>query len=206
MMNASNILSSTDWQKAADFHGHVCPGLAIGFKAAMAGMAWLREHRAVDEELVAIVETDACGADAVQVLTGCTFGKGNFIFRDHGKNVYSFVSRRSGSGVRVSLRAGAFQPNERHMELIQKIRTETASDEERAEFRRLHEQRSHDILEADPEELFEIESIEIELPPKAKIEPSKICDFCGEPTMASKLLQRNNSQVCRSCVDTGTGV
>jgi formylmethanofuran dehydrogenase subunit E len=206
LMNATGILSSTDWQKAADFHGHVCPGLAIGFKAAMAGMAWLREHRAVDEELVAIVETNACGADAVQVVTGCTFGKGNFIFHDHGKNVYSFVRRISGSGVRVSLRAGAFQPNERHMELIQKMRTETATDQERSEFWRLHEQRSHEILEKEPAELFKLEPVHIELPPKAKIEPSKVCDSCGEPTMASKLLQRGNSQVCRSCVDAGAGV
>jgi formylmethanofuran dehydrogenase subunit E len=155
--------------------------------------------------VVAIVETDACGADAVQVLTGCTFGKGNFIFRDHGKNVYSFVSRRSGQGVRVALLAGAFQPNERHMELVQKIRTDTASDEERSEFRRLHEQRSHEILEKEPAELFKLESVQIELPPKAKIEASKACDFCGEPTMASKLLQRGNSEVCRTCVDKGTG-
>ena len=26
------------WQKAAAFHGHVCPGLAIGFKACEAAM------------------------------------------------------------------------------------------------------------------------------------------------------------------------
>jgi formylmethanofuran dehydrogenase subunit E len=203
MMNATGILSSNDWRKAVDFHGHVCPGLAIGFKAAVAGMAWLKEHRSVDEELVAIVETDACGADAVQVLTGCTFGKGNFVFRDHGKTVFSFVSRGSGQGVRVALLAGAFQPNERHMELIQKIRTDTASDEERSEFRRLHEQRSHDILEADPGELFKIESVDIELPPKAEIEPSKVCDSCGEPTMASKLEHRGGLHICKSCADMG---
>jgi formylmethanofuran dehydrogenase subunit E len=205
-MNAIDILSSTDWHKAVDFHGHVCPGLAIGFKAAMAGMAWLREHRAVDEELVAIVETDACGADAVQVVTGCTFGKGNFIFRDHGKTVYSFVSRRSGDGVRVALLAGAFRPNERLMELIQKIRTETATEEERSEFRHLHEQRSHEILGKEPAELFKLESAQIELPLKARIEPSEICDSCGEPTMASKLEQRGASRLCRSCVDMGAGV
>ncbi len=37
------------------------------------------EKRAVDEEIVAVVETDACFSDAVQVMTGCTFGKGDFI-------------------------------------------------------------------------------------------------------------------------------
>ena len=98
---------------------------------------------------------------------------------------------------------GAFQPGDRHMELIQKMRTETATEQERSEFRRLHEQRSQDILEADPDELFKIESIEIELPSKARIEPSKICDKCGEPTMASKLQQKGNFSICRSCVEAG---
>ncbi len=204
-MNASDILTSSDWKKTVDFHGHVCPGLAIGFKAARAGMEWLEEHRSVDEELVAIVETDACGSDAIQVVTGCTFGKGNFIYRDHGKNVFSFVSRSSGTGVRVALRAEGFQPNERHLVLVRKIRTERATEQERSEFRSLHDQRSHEVLEKDPEELFKIESVQIHLPSKARIEPSKICDFCGEPTMESKLMQRGDSQVCRSCVDTGAG-
>jgi formylmethanofuran dehydrogenase subunit E len=199
-MTRADIQSSGDWKKAVDFHGHVCPGLAIGFKAAGAAMEWLREHRAEDEELVAVVETDACGADAIQVITGCTFGKGNFIHRDHGKHVYSIVSRRSGSGVRVALRAGAFQPSDRHMELIQKIRSGTATDQDRAEFKAVHEQRSYEILEKDPAELFVLESVETDLPPKARMEPSRICDDCGEPTMASKLQMKDGSTLCRSCV------
>jgi len=204
-MIKEDILSSDDWKKAVDFHGHVCPGLSIGFKAARAGMAWLKERRSEDEELVAIVETNACGADAVQVLTGCTFGKGNLIFRDFGKNVYSFVSRRSGRGVRVALRAGFFRPDERHMELIQKIRSETATEQERVEFRSLHEQRSHQILEKESSELFDLKSVEVELPPKAEIEPSRSCDLCGEATMASKLSRKGDSLLCQSCIEKNAG-
>ncbi|MEW6113807.1 MAG: FmdE family protein [Thermodesulfobacteriota bacterium] len=201
-MTYQEILSRDEFKKCLEFHGHLCPGLAIGYKAAEAGLEWLRENRAFDEELVAIVETDACGADAVQVLTGCTFGKGNFIFRDHGKNVYTFASRRSGSGVRVALRAGAFRPNDRHMELIQKMRSETATDQEKREFRSLHESKSNELLEMEAPELFTMESVDIELPPKARMEPSNICDGCGEPTMASKLQQEGGSRICRSCAQT----
>ncbi|MFH1116136.1 MAG: FmdE family protein [Pseudomonadota bacterium] len=204
-MNINDVLSSTEWKKAVDFHGHVCPGLAIGFKAAKAGMEWLKENRAEDEELVAVVETDACGADAIQVLTGCTFGKGNFIFRDHGKTVFSLVSRNSGRGVRIALRAGAFRPDERHMELIGKVRAETATEEERAEFRQLHDRRCHDILGKDPTELFSVEEVQVELPAKAAIEPSRVCDTCGEPTMQSKLQQRGGGMVCRSCSGMSAG-
>ena len=87
-----------DFQKGVDFHGHVCPGLAIGYRAAKAGMEWLSAKRAEDEEVVAIVETDACGADAIQVLTGCTFGKGNFFHRDYGKQVFTLLGRKIGGG------------------------------------------------------------------------------------------------------------
>ena len=73
---------SGEWKKSVDFNGHVCPGFAIGFKAAQAGMDWLKEHRASDEEIVAIVETNACRTDAIQVMTGCTFGNGNFFHRN----------------------------------------------------------------------------------------------------------------------------
>jgi len=78
------------------FHGHWCPGLAVGIRAA----EWaLREMgRAADEEIVAVVETDMCGVDAIQFLTGCTFGKGNLIHRDWGKNAFSFYRRRDGKG------------------------------------------------------------------------------------------------------------
>jgi len=70
-------MQSDDFKRCVEFHGHICPGLSIGYRAALAGMDRLNEERAPDEEIVAIVETDACSADAVQVLTGCTFGKGS---------------------------------------------------------------------------------------------------------------------------------
>lgn len=49
--------------------------------------------RDIDEEMVAIVENDSCAVDAIQVLTGCTLGKGNLIFRDYGKQ-HLYKTRR----------------------------------------------------------------------------------------------------------------
>ena len=97
-MKDEEILSSEDLTKCIKFHGHMCPGLAIGFRAARTLMERLGVRRAPDEELLAIVETDACGADAIQVMTGCTFGKGNFIFKNYGKHAFSLMDRRKGKG------------------------------------------------------------------------------------------------------------
>ena len=189
-----------DFKKCADFHGHICPGLAIGYRSSQRAMEWLRENRAEDEEIVAIIETNACGADAVQVLTGCTFGKGNLIFKDHGKHVLTLLSRKSGDGVRVALKAGALELNEEHRQLMDKIRKGDATDTERARFQELHLKRSRDIMENTKEALFDVREIHEDLPPKAKIEPSEPCGRCGEPTMASKLRPENGMQVCGGCV------
>ncbi|MBC7237871.1 MAG: formylmethanofuran dehydrogenase subunit E family protein, partial [Chloroflexi bacterium] len=99
-------------EQAVAFHGHFCPGLLIGYRAALIGLRELGVKRARDEELVAIVETDACGVDAIQVLTGCTLGKGNLILRDWGKQVFTFGRRSDGRMVRVALRYGVLSREE----------------------------------------------------------------------------------------------
>ena len=42
-----------------------------------------------------------CAVDAIQFLTGCTFGKGNLIHRDWGKNAYAFWRRSDGRALRI---------------------------------------------------------------------------------------------------------
>jgi formylmethanofuran dehydrogenase subunit E len=198
-MKAEDILAKEDFKKCVDFHGHLCPGLSMGYRASLAGMEWLRARRASDEEIVAVVETDACGADAVQVITGCTFGKGNFIYKDHGKMAFTFLKRRTGEGVRIVLKADSLPADKHHTDLIKKIQTDTATESERAEFKKLHQKRSFDILEKPAENLFNVKEIRIELPTKAKIEPSKPCERCGEPTMESKLSDVAGLLICKNC-------
>jgi len=95
-----------DLERILRFHGHLCGGIILGYRAARIGLKLLRTGRAIDEEIVAIVENDSCAVDAVQVLTGCTFGKGNLFFRDYGKHVYTFAVRPTGRAVRVCRKPG----------------------------------------------------------------------------------------------------
>ncbi len=95
------------WQASIKFHGHECGGLKWGFKVATFAMEKLGINRSSDEELVAIVENDSCAVDAIQVVTGCTFGKGNLIFKDYGKQIYTFYNRNTGKGIRVSRKKNA---------------------------------------------------------------------------------------------------
>lgn len=200
-MIAEKIMDSEDFKRCEVFHGHVCPGLAIGYQASKAALSWLEENRSVDEEIVAIVENDACCVDAIQVMTGCTFGKGNFIFKDHGKMVFTFFSRNTGNGVRLSMKPGVLQPDERHLMLIEKIRQGDALEKDREEFEKLHHLRTIDILNQSSANLFVIENVRINLPPKARIEPSELCPICGEPTMPSRMKPSDGHMICKDCMD-----
>lgn len=199
-LKAKNIRLQADFQRCAEFHGHVCPGLSIGYKATKAAMRFLEQHQpAQDEELVAIVETDACGSDAVQVLTGCTFGKGNFLYKDNGKMAFTLMDRKTGKGVRVCTKKSPLESNSRHGELMQKVMRGQASDAEKAEFQALHEQRGDAILETADEVLFDMQAVQQELPPKAHMEPSKPCEQCQEPVMGCKLKSHQGSMLCNTC-------
>jgi len=199
MNEKTREIESEDFRRCAEFHGHVCPGLAIGYVAAKNGMAWLQENRSMDEEIVAVVETDACGVDAVQVLTGCTFGKGNLIHRDYGKQAFTLMGRRSGQGVRLALKDGALWLDDDHRALMRKIQEDTATKEDREAFWARHRAKCEAILETPCENLFSMAPSNTDLPAKAKIEPSVRCDACGEPTMPSKMVDAPGRRLCRGC-------
>ena len=199
-MDAQQILDSEEFKKCAEFHGHVCPGLSIGYRAAKLALDRIAETRAADEEVVAIVETDACSADAVQVLTGCTFGKGNFIYKDYGKMALTLLSRKSGQGVRVSMRPGVFAEDEKRYELMRKAMGGQADEEEKKQFQNMHRHQTNNILEMPDDELFIVKKVQMELPAKARIVQSVLCAKCGEPTMASKLELVDGVSICRGCL------
>ncbi len=198
-MSAETIMKENDFKRCAEFHGHVCPGLSIGYRAAKLAMEKLGLRRSEDEEVVAIVETDACSADAVQVLTGCTFGKGNFIYRDYGKNVLTLLDRKSGKAVRVAAKPNALAPDPAHMALIQKVIAGTATETEQKAFAEKHAERTRQVLEAQADALFDVRFVDIEVPTKARIEPGKLCDSCGESVMQSKRVEVGGKWLCREC-------
>ena len=90
--------------RSVEFHGHSCPGLIIGIKAAMYVMELFHEAFSEDEELVCVAENDACGVDAIQSILGCSVGKGNLLFRMRGKHAYTFYCRKTGQSARLVLR------------------------------------------------------------------------------------------------------
>jgi len=197
LLNSLDVFPQ-DFQKCVEFHGHVCPGLAIGYAAAKAGMRVLNVGPSEDEEIVAIVENDSCAVDAVQSLLGCTFGKGNLIFRDWGKQVFTFLDRKTLRAVRVSLRADMPGRSERH-DLKKRIDSGLASDSDKKRWNELREILTKELISSDPDRYFEVRMENCEIPRLAKIVDTQPCSICGETVMMTKLLEREGRKVCHGC-------
>ena len=167
-----------DWKRCVEFHGHECPGLAIGVKASEAAKKKLGISFSKDEEVVCVTENDACGVDAIQVLTGCSIGKGNLIYRDTGKNAYSFFVRATGQKLRMVLK-----PLGQEMER-----------RERQEY----------ILNSHIDDLFTFGEPSFELPERARLFTTVICEECNEAAVEHKMRLQGGKKVCLDCFEEYT--
>lgn len=159
--------------KTIEFHGHNCPGLTIGIRVSELAMEKLDICNSTAP--VCVTETDMCGVDAIQFLTGCSFGKGNLIHKDFGKSAFTFYDRNTQKGFRAV------------------FKNEFARDEQDRSIR------IRRILEADLSDLFE--TSDVTLPPvrPARIMNSIPCGDCGEKTMESRIRLFDGKSLCIPC-------
>lgn len=197
---APDVLDKPVLERLVAFHGHQCPGLAMGVQAARLALREVGPDTS-DEGVVAVVETDMCGVDAIQFLTCCTFGKGNLVHRDWGKKVFTFFRRSDGKAVRIAARPGVLQPDPEHQRLRERISAGQASDADRERFRELHVQRSEQVLAQDPEELFTVEPVDDEPPRRARVKDSVACARCGEEVMETRIRRVDGRELCQPCFD-----
>jgi formylmethanofuran dehydrogenase subunit E len=161
------------WRKAVEFHGHECPGLAIGFKACEAVIEKMGITFSKDEEIVCVTENDACGVDAIQIITGCTLGKGNLIYRGTGKMAFSFFNRTGKQSIRIILKQFKGEMDRK----------------ERQEY----------ILNAPVDEVFDFGRPAFELPEKARRFKTISCEICGEGAPEHKVRLNEGKKVCLDC-------
>ena len=164
------------WNDCVAFHGHECGGLTIGYKASLYAAELLELGFSEDEQVVCIAENDACGIDAVQVMLGCSVGKGNLLFHMRGKQAFSFYNRKTGKAVR----------------LVLKPKPEGMTKEDSFAY----------YQNCTPEELFQVKEATIKLPEKAKLFDSYVCDCCGEVTGANWIRLAGEKKLCLDCYET----
>ena len=161
------------WQDCVAFHGHECGGLTIGYKASLYAIALLGLAFSEDEQVVCVAENDACGIDAIQVMLGCSIGKGNLLFHMRGKQAFSFYHRKTGKSIR----------------LVLKPRPEGVTKEASFAY----------YQGCTPEEMFDVKEATICLPEKAKLFDSYTCDCCGEVTGGNWIRLAGDKKLCMDC-------
>lgn len=160
------------WEKCVEFHGHTCGGLAIGYKAALYAKELLDIKFSQDEEVVCVTENDACGVDAIQVVLGCSVGKGNLLFKIRGKQAFSFYNRQTGKSARLILKE-----------------TPEMSKEAKQQY----------LLMSEPSILFDVKDTTYALPEKARIFKSFKCEHCNENTAEGMIRLQNGKKLCLDC-------
>jgi formylmethanofuran dehydrogenase subunit E len=176
-MNDYDIL----FNKAKEFHGHVCPGIVLGTRLTIAGLRELGMNPTEPvRNLIVYMEIDRCGTDAVQAITGCSLGHRSLKHKDFGKFAATFVDTRNGNAVRVSVH-----------------------EKNRAEHDKLDPKEVIKVLSEVPEdEILKIEHVRItiakeDLPgfPVGKT----ICSECGEQISDNRQTMVNGRVLCRNC-------
>jgi len=108
-------------------------------------------------------------------VTYSTIGKGNLIYRGTGKQAFSFFNRETGDKLRVCLKAKNTQNIDR--KTWQKY-----------------------LLEAPVEEVFEFSVPKYDLPERARIFNTEVCELCGEGAPEHKMRLSGGKRVCLDCV------
>ena len=190
--------------KTGELHGHFCSHVAYGVKAAYLAMRELGIMNTGMEEVVAIVETNNCFSDGIQMVTGCSFGNNSLIYKDYGKTAVT-VAKRDGTAIRIALNP-TFEESraEKYPEanaLFEKIvvRREELTQEGRERMMQLFSEMAIELLDADDSELFTIERKTITLPEYAPIFASARCSRCGENVMETRARVADGKPVCIPC-------
>ncbi len=172
--------------EAGRLHGHLCPGQALGVRMSILGCDRLEiaDPRS-SKRLVVFVETDRCGADAVQSVTGCTLGKRTLRFVDHGKLAATFVDIDSGRAVRIAARPSARQAS---------LRFAGGADQRQAQIE------AYKALPYD--ELFTVQDVRVPMAePDLPGRPHRSvpCAECGEEVQSGRAVSAGGRTLCRGC-------
>ncbi|MBP2654136.1 MAG: FmdE, Molybdenum formylmethanofuran dehydrogenase operon [Firmicutes bacterium] len=188
---------SADWQKVVEFHGHVCPGLASGYRLAKAALAALGYSDPGEGDLVTIAESDRCTIDAFQIVLGCTIGKGKLYLKTTGKQAFIVGCRKSGQAVRVVALPYKYSPESDA--LNKKVMSGGATEDEYRHYKSEQENRIQEIMTLPDVALLKVEVRAEVLPERELIYSSPCCEYCGEQVMEPWARIRAGKVACIQC-------
>jgi formylmethanofuran dehydrogenase subunit E len=153
----------------------------------MAGAHWLGlDVPRQDKRLLAIIETDGCFADGIEVSTGVTVGQRRLRIEDYGKVAATFIDTLTGQAVRISPRSEArnkaieYAPQAANLYEAQLLGYQVMPEEELLEYVQVE-------LKPGLDEILSKPGLRVD------------CELCGEEIMNERQLKLDGLTLCRSC-------
>jgi formylmethanofuran dehydrogenase subunit E len=173
-------------------HSHLCPrqvlGVRIGLLAARIFNSPPGENP--KKRLLAIVESDGCFSDGIEVATGCTLGHRRLRLQDYGKIAATFVDTLTNQAVRITPR----------IDIRERAYT-CVPQEKRHYFAQLE---AYQIMPDD--ELLSVQEVALIDSVEQILSRSGVrvqCSLCGEEIINERELIRNGQTLCISCAGEG---
>ena len=91
------------WEETIEFHGHECPGIAMGFKMCEAAILEM-DVNILEDEVVCISENKTWPVDAVRFIFGCTEDNQKLDIRPSDDLAFSFFNKTNGEKLKVKLK------------------------------------------------------------------------------------------------------
>ena len=188
-------------EMAVAFHGHKCPAMPLGFRAAEAAMKKLGVQRARDKELHVISETGkghaaGCFLDGIMSATGCTYGKSNIEKTYHNKMAFTLIDVVNGKAVRVRLK-DEFFGNMLHSPFVLQRRQGVPPQDVPAQ---IADPLVDKVLHMPEEAFLEIGAVEnLDFTRGRGCFDTELCAKCGERVFVNKLRRTDAGLVCLPC-------
>ncbi len=186
-------------KRVVDFHGHLCPDLAIGIRLCEYINQVLSEKGMKEESISLVAENSTSAIDAIQVLLGTTIGNQRLQIVDLGKHNYILALSNQSKGLKFSLKEIKFPNEDFYLSLEKKIYSDEILFEEVVIFQKMLDERVYHIFNLPLKDLFEIKEVDIS---KYLIElPTSYvrCSVCGEMVLKDYITVWDHKLYCRTC-------
>lgn len=201
------MVAARDFLKAGlDLHKHRCPSMPLGLRMGEAALNKLEAEPTGDTALVALVELGdghhgTCIADGIQIITGCTLGKGNIKKLGLGKLGLTLIDKQTGRAVRVTPKADVIQAGDKS-KFVQNYRKRGVPPTQIPE--EVSSPLIDKIMTLPEETLLEISEVfdsDYQEPPFQW--ENFVCPECGEICVESYGQSDGGSRICVPCSQTG---
>ena len=187
-------------KRVVDFHGHLCPDLAIGVRVCEL-IKELTPLKSIEPTSISIIAENSTSAiDAIQILLGTTLGNQRLYIVDLGKHNYTVLFPTHKMGIKITLKTLNFKNEDQFSMLEEKLSKNEIVFEEVVMFQRLLDERIKHIFNTPLNELFKVKDIRIN---KHFIEfPSLYvkCAKCGEQVLKTHVVTYKQENYCMSCL------